>query len=44
MTPSFEVIRLVRQTAGTGPGRVSPFLAEVCENPAAARPGTPRRR
>ena len=44
MTLSFEVIRSVSQIAGTGLGRVSPFLAEVCENPAAPRPGTPRRR
>ena len=44
MTISVEVIRSRRQTAGTGLGRVRPFLAEVCENPGAARPGTPRRR
>jgi len=44
MTLSVEVIRSVSQIAGTRLGRVRPFLAEVCENPAAARPGTPGRR
>ena len=40
MTLSVEVIPSGSQIAGTGLGRVRPFLAEVCENPGAARPGT----
>ncbi|MBM2843219.1 MAG: hypothetical protein HW404_1056 [Anaerolineales bacterium] len=44
MTRSVEVIRSGSRIAGMMLGRVKPFLAEVCENPGAARPGTPRRR